>query len=341
MAFTLGDVGEFGLIDRIAKKAFTCQDMALGFQDDAALWQQGNGWLVATTDALVEDVDFRLCTFSWEDIGWKALAASLSDIAAMGGIPRGAFVTLCLPANSEVADVTAFYEGMAPLAEESRTPILGGDLSSSEQVIVNVAVFGEVESRERVLQRTTAQVGDQIAVTGNLGNAAAGLALLEEGDREHSAHVEHFTMAQRRPIPRLREGRALLDAGVRCGMDISDGLIADLQKLCAASGVAAEIRLENIPTDSKLPLVLGHSYRMRAICGGEDFELLFAAPPDTMQRAQDHLSAKTLEQTTVIGTIVAGHSGVVTVCDERGNVVPVDRQGFDHFGADGVPIPGD
>ena len=341
MALTLGDIGEFGLIDRIAKKAFTSLDMALGFQDDAALWQQGDGWLIATTDALVEDVDFRLRTYSWEDIGWKALAASLSDIAAMGGIPRGAFVTLCLPANCKVADVTAFYEGMAPLAEESRTPILGGDLSSSEQVVVNVAVIGEVESRERVLQRTTARVGDQIAVTGFLGSAAAGLALLEGGDSGRNGHTARFISAQRRPIPRLCEGRALVESGVRCGMDISDGLVADLQKLCAASGVTAEIMLENIPTDPDLPSVLGEGYRTRAICGGEDFELLFAAPPDTMQRTQDHLSAKTLEQATVIGTIVAGQSGVVTVRDERGNVVPINRQGFDHFGADGIPSSGD
>ncbi|MCY4436092.1 MAG: thiamine-phosphate kinase [Chloroflexi bacterium] len=341
MALTLGDIGEFGLIDRIAKKAFANQEMALGFQDDAALWHQGTGWLVATTDALVEDVDFRLGTFSWEEIGWKALAASLSDIAAMGGTPVGAFITLCLPAKCEIADVTAFYEGMAPLAKESRTPILGGDLSSSEQVIVNVAVFGEVESRERVLLRTTAQVGDQIAVTGVLGSASAGLMLLERGDSGRNSHAVRFTSAQRRPIPRLREGRALVEAGVRCGMDVSDGLVADLQKLCAASGVAAEIKLEDIPTDPELPLILGRSHRTRAICGGEDFELLFAAPPDTMQRAKDHLNAKTLEQATVIGTIVSGHSGVVTVRDERGIVVPVDRLGFDHFGADGIPIPGD
>ena len=165
--------------------------------------------------------------------------------------------------------------------------------------------------------------------------------LLERGDSGRNSHAARFTSAQRRPIPRLREGRALVEAGVRCGMDVSDGLVTDLQKLCAASGVAAEIKLEDIPTDPELPLVLGRLHRTRAICGGEDFELLFAAPPDTMQRAKDHLSAKTLEQTTVIGTIVSGHSGVVTVRDERGIVVPVDRQGFDHFGADGIPIPGD
>lgn len=340
MTVTVGDIGEFGLIGRIAQEAFTAPDEALGFQDDAALWRQGDRWLIATTDALVEDVDFRLNTFSWEDIGWKALAANLSDIAAMGGVPRGAFVTLCLPAGSEAADVLAFYKGMAPLAQEAQTPILGGDLSSSKQIVVSVTVLGEVESRERVLRRATARVGDQIAVTGVLGNAAAGLALLEGDGNENQDYAARYTAAQRRPIPRLREGQALLEAGVRCGMDISDGLAADLQKLCTASGTAAEIMLERVPTDPDLPLVLGESYRTRAICGGEDFELLFTAPPDTMQRAQTQLEAKALEQVTVIGTIVAGQRGAITLRDERGNMVPLSHEGFDHFGAAGIPLAG-
>ena len=210
MTVTLGEIGEFGIIGHIAKEAFTAPDEALGFQDDAAMWQQGDGWLIATTDALVEDVDFRLNTFSWEDIGWKALAVNLSDIAAMGGVPRGAFVTLCLPAEIEAADVLAFYKGMAPLAQEAQAPILGGDLSSSKQVVVSVTVFGEVASQERVLQRATARVGDQIAVTGVLGNSAAGLALLEGGQNENTGHAARFILAQRRPSRGCAKGRRFL-----------------------------------------------------------------------------------------------------------------------------------
>ena len=123
-------------------------------------------------------------------------------------------------------------------------------------------------------------------------------------------------------------------------MDISDGLVADLQKLCAASGVKAEIMLESVPTDPDLPLVFGDSHQLRAMSGGEDFELLFVAPPDTMQRARDHLKGKALEQITVIGTIVAGQRGAITVRDERGNMVPLSHQGFDHFGAAGIPSVG-
>lgn len=341
MTVTLEKIGELGLIERIARSAFTSPDMALGLQDDAALWQQGDCWLIATTDALVEDVDFRLRTFSWEDIGWKALAANLSDVAAMGGTPRGALVTLCLPADCSAADVTALYAGMAPLARESRTPILGGDLSSSDKIVVSITVLGEVESRERVLQRTTAQVGDQIAVTGVLGNSAAGLVLLEEGQTDIEDCAARFISAQRRPVPRLSEGRALLDTGVRCGMDISDGLVADLQKLCFASDVSAEIVLERVPADPELSLVFGDSYRSQAIGGGEDFELLFVAPPQTMQRAQDALKKEALTQATVIGKIVAGPGGDVTVRDERGDVVPISRKGFDHFGAVGSTPAGD
>ncbi len=341
MTVTLADIGELGLIDRIAQSAFMSEDMALGLQDDAALWQQGDEWLIATTDALVEDVDFRVRTFSWEDIGWKALAANLSDIAAMGGNPRGALVTLCLPAACDAANVTALYRGMTPLARETRTPVLGGDLSSSKQIVVSVTVFGEVESGERALRRTTAQVGDLIAVTGTLGNAAAGLALLEGRTTEDNEHTARFVAAQRRPIPRLREGQALVEAGVRCAMDISDGLVADLHKLCAASGVQAEIMLERVPLDPALPFVLGDSHRSRAIRGGEDFELLFVAPPETMQQAQDLLKANNLVQSTVIGTIVTGQSETIAVRDERGIVVPITGMGYDHFGAVESTLAGD
>lgn len=336
----LEDIGEFGTIGRIARSVFTSPAMALDFQDDAALWQWGGGWLIATTDALVEDVDFRLRTFSWEDIGWKALAVNLSDIAAMGGSPRGALVALCLPAESEVAQVDAFYRGMSLLAEQARTPILGGDLSSSAQVMVNVTVFGEVESSERVLRRSVAQVGDQIGVTGVLGNAAAGLALLEGLAAGDTGAWERLIAAQRRPAPRLREGRALVAAGVRCGMDISDGLVVDLQKLCAASGVSAEIACADVPTDPDLAAVLGDDCSRQALNGGEDYELLFTAPPATMQRAQDRLTRLGLATCTIVGRIVAGSGGEVVLRGDHGEALLPIRKGFDHFDAAAVPRKG-
>ncbi len=345
-AVKLADVGEFGLIDRIARSVYTAPDAALDFQDDAALWPAApatpGGRLVATTDALVEDVDFRLRTFGWEDIGWKALAVSLSDVAAMGGVPRAALVTLCLPAGCAAEDVAAFYRGMSALAREARTPIIGGDLSASAQVMVNVTVIGEVESNERTLRRASARVGDEIAVTGVLGSAAAGLALLERGGTAPEPYAARFMAAQRRPAPRLREGRALVDAGVRCGMDVSDGLAADLRKLCAASGVAAEIALAAVPTDPALPAVLGEACQRRATAGGEDFELLFTAPPGVMQRARDALESGGLAKSTVIGRIVAGRAGTLTARDERGNAAPLPREGFDHFDAAAArPVSGE
>lgn len=331
MTESLADIGEFGLIECIAKEAFTSPDMALRFQDDAALWQHGGGWLIATTDALVEDVDFRLHTFSWEDIGWKALAVNLSDIAAMGGDPRGAFVTLCLPVGVDVADVAAFYRGMSQLAAETQTPIVGGDLSSSGHVVVNVAVIGEVDSQERVLRRSAARPGDQIAVTGVLGSARAGFTLLEQEEGGKGGIAERFIAAQRRPVPRLCAGRALVAAGVRCGMDISDGLAVDLHKLCAASGVSAEIMLPRIPTDPELPAVLGDSFRTQAVTGGEDFELLFTAPKAIMRRARRLLESEAQVETTVVGSIVPAQSRTVAIRDERGDVVPAPADGFDHF----------
>lgn len=332
MAETLREIGELGLIGRIAESAYTSPSMALGFLDDAALWQQGDGWVIATADALVEDVDFRLRTFSWEDIGWKALAVNLSDIAAMGGVPRGAIVSLCLPETIEAACVSALYDGMSCLASKAQCPVVGGDLSSSGQVMINVTIIGAVKSAERVLRRSSACVGDLIAVTGVLGNATAGLAMLEGGAESREQYGERFIAAQRRPVPRLAEGQALVEAGVRCGMDISDGLAVDLQKLCKASGVSAEVSLSRIPIDPMLHLALGESHRTQAVTGGEDFELLFTAPQKTMHRAQSMLASKGLERCTVIGRIEAGASGDVIVRDERGAAVPMSHKGFDHFG---------
>lgn len=340
MAETLREIGELGLIGRIAESAFTSPKVALGFQDDAALWQQGDAWVIATADALMEDVDFRLRTFSWEDIGWKALAANLSDIAAMGGVPRAAIVTLCLPEGCEAASVPALYDGMSLLAEEAQCPIVGGDLSASAQVMINITVLGAVESEERVLRRASARAGDLIAVTGVLGSAAAGLALLERGADVKGEYVRRFITAQRRPVPRLAEGRALVQAGVQCGMDLSDGLTVDLEKLCKASGVSAEVSLSRIPTDPELPLALGETHRMQAIAGGEDFELLFTAPPDTMRRARDYLATEGLVQSTIIGKIQPGNSGEVIVRGSGGAAVPLSRKGFDHFGGGEALIPG-
>jgi thiamine-monophosphate kinase len=125
----------------------------------------------------------------------------------------------------------------------------------------------------------------------------------------------------------------LVEAGVRCGMDISDGLAADVQKLCSASGVAAEVSLASVPTDPELSLVLGDTCKARALGGGEDFELLFTASPETMRRTQARLAAKSLARATVVGTIVPGNCGEITVRDEKGRVVPLSQHGFDHFGA--------
>jgi len=282
-------------------------------------------------DAVVENVDFRFAWSSWEDIGWKALAINLSDMAAMGGRPQVALVTLCLPQASAVADVEAFYRGMGALAQQFETAVVGGDISSSSQVMVNVMLVGTVPSPEALLQRPRARNGDLVAVTGTIGSAAAGLALLEAGWAESHPHLLRFVQAQRRPVPRVREGQALVEAGVRCGMDVSDGLVADLEKLCQASGVSAEVELQKVPLDPSLAEALGDDYAMRAITGGEDFELLFTAPEPVMVRALAALESGKLTRGTVIGRVSLGAPGRVTVRGPRGEVLRVRNSGFDHF----------
>jgi thiamine-monophosphate kinase len=331
MPTTLAEVGEFGLIARIMQWVSPGPTVAVGIGDDAAVWRSDKCWLVGTTDALVEDVDFRFAWSSWEDLGWKALAINLSDMAAMGGRPQVALVTLCLPQGCAVADIEAFYRGMGALARQFETTIVGGDISSSAQVMVNVTLIGSALSPEALLLRSQAQNGDLIAVTGVIGNAAAGLALLEAAPMELPPHLSRFVQAQRRPVPRVREGQTLVEAGVRCGIDVSDGLVADLEKLCQASGVSAELALDQVPVDPGLAEALGNNYRVRAITGGEDFELLFTAPESVMVRALEALQRAKLTCGTVIGRICAGAPGKVTVRGADGEMLGVSNRGFDHF----------
>jgi thiamine-monophosphate kinase len=327
------DMGEFGLIQSL--KELVCQweqpsgettfPLLLGIGDDAAAWHTVEATELATTDTLVDGVHFRHDLISWEDLGWKALAVNLSDIAAMGGSPLYALVTLGLKPETEVEDVHTLYRGMLSACREYQCRIVGGDMVQSPVTFITVAMTGV--ARRHVLTRQEARPGDMIAVTGPLGCAAGGLQALLQGTVPEGERGIHLRQAQNRPVPRLQAGQALVESGVRAVMDISDGLTDDLAKMCVSSGVGAIIHAHQVPVDAFLKDTFPQGNLQLALNGGEDYELLFTGKEEVVSEVMTRLGPSA----AVIGRIVAEHPGEVQVLDEGGAELRIDRHGWDHF----------
>jgi thiamine-monophosphate kinase len=346
---TVAELGEFGLIDRLARVLNRSgrdplQPEAtgeIGIGDDAALWHPRAGFReVLTTDALIEGIHFRHGTTSWYDLGWKSLAENVSDIAAMGATPTRAFITLGLRPDTRVADVEALYQGISALGGwliDGGVPgfrVAGGDTVSAPFTTLSITVIGELEGDG--LRRAAGRPGDLLAVTGSLGGSAGGLALLERGEAVGDPDVSALVALHRLPRPRVAEGLALAEAGVRCGMDLSDGLLGDAGKLAYASSLSATLDLLELPTPPALRRRFGdEAARMMALAGGEDFELLVASPADVMERAGALLAGRALAPLTIVGQLDEGRLGQVTVLDEHGRTVNPPRGSWDHFRASG------
>ena len=335
------DIGEFELIDALAAVIADANRSHIrsldqrGFRmlraigDDAAAWRSPAGVRVFTTDTMVEGIHFDLRYTGWADLGWKALATNISDVAAMGCAPSYATVTLGLRGDIPVDGLTEMYRGMMELTAEYGGAIIGGDIVKSPGFFISVSLEGIAEGvdEDALMLRDKAQFGDLIAVTGTLGSSAAGLQLLLEGaDASGLVSYEYLTNAHNRPVPRVTEGEALVKLGVRCAMDVSDGLVDDLGKLCRAASVGARVHASNIPIDDRLRATLPASCLSLALGGGEDYELLFTATADVIQRAQESIHMPI----TVIGDIVEAGQGV-KVLDDGGEAIDVATGGWDHF----------
>jgi len=334
----VSELGEFGLIDLLAKMVHRTgdkptaaqQQLIIGIGDDAAVWHGDSSTQLATTDLLIQGVHFPLDITSWKDLGWRAMAANLSDIAAMGGVPRYALISLALPSDTEVEDVTACYQGMIELAQQFDVAIVGGDTSNAPLVIVNITILGSVKGQDKyILTRSAAKTGDKIAVTGYLGAAAAGVRMLKQHLQFDPKTTTCFENAFLRPYPRIAEGQLLVEQGVKTAIDISDGLISDLKHICEASQVGARIEVERVPIQSEVTANFGDSALELALAGGEDYELLFTADNKTTDRIKAAISCPV----TVIGDIVADNIGQVTLVDREGKHVNFSKGGWEHFTA--------
>ncbi len=301
----------------------------VGIGDDAAVWQPSrSARSVITTDALVEDVHFTRASMSMEEIGRRAMAANISDVAAMGARPVLATIALGIPAH-DAPNVRDLYRGLVSCADESRCTIVGGDLTRAPVLTLAITVVGEVRP-SNLKTRTGALPGDVLAVTGPLGASRAGLALLRGELTLDEANAMQALAAHRAPAPRVEEGRWLgASRNVRAMMDCSDGLSTDLARLCAASRVGA--RVDRVPVaDSAVAAAkrLQEDPEAFALAGGEDFELLVAVAA----RAFDHLSrrfaarfSRPLER---VGTVEADER-LILVKDGREEALA--QAGWDHF----------
>ncbi len=320
---------EFDLIELIrARCAQPRDDVALGIGDDAALVQVAGGrQLVACTDTMVVGVHFPADTAP-ADIGWKALAVNLSDVAAMGAEPAWALLALTLP-DPDARFLEAFADGFAELARVHDVALVGGDTTQGP-LTVTVTVLGSVPIGQ-ALTRGGARAGDAVFVTGTLGDAAGALRLIGDrgpGTGDRGPAGTQLLARMNRPEPRIAAGVALRGIAGAC-IDVSDGLLADLGHICAASGVAAEVDADALPVSDALSATFERTAcRDLALAGGDDYELCFTAPA-----ARETELVATLDRAgcgaTRIGRIAAGAG--IRVTDAEGHPVESPQAGWEHF----------
>lgn len=327
---TVASVGEFALIDRLRRLVPAAgPGVTLGIGDDAAVLDL-RGEVLATCDIQVEGVHFdpRLCAPA--DVGWRALAVNLSDIAAMGGTPRFALVSLALPSETELEAVDGLYAGLAEIASAHRVAIVGGNVSRSPgPLVVDVTVLGEAHG---ALRRSGARPGDGVWITGEAGKAAAGLYLLRHPEVRVPGG-EGLAAAYRRPSPRVEAGRVLARRGWATALiDTSDGTASDLLHLAEASRVGVLLDAGRLPLPEGLALAAqaaGADPLAWALGGGEDYELLFAAGPGFDAEANGLARAAGV-RVTRIGDVLPEADGR-WLRGPGGARVPLAASGWDHF----------
>ena len=334
-------LGEFGLIRHIQKRfSRKAPSTLIGIGDDAAaLRLSPASVLLATTDMLLEDVHFDLSLTDFYSLGWKSAAVNMSDIAAMGGVPRFCLVSLGIPSSVTVERITEFYRGFHALTGAHKAVLVGGDTCLSRKgLVISITMLGEIE-KTALITRSGARPGDRVFVTGPLGDSAAGLEILKKRGRGQGSRVKgqgakagegekKLVQKHLRPMPRVAAGRKLALSGCASAMiDISDGLSSDLAHICEQSRVGAEIYPDAIPFSRD---ILREAGKLRkppleyALSGGEDYELLFTASPAKIQKLRS-LRFSIIE----IGKIIRGKD--ISLIDGAGKRTPLRPRGYDHF----------
>ncbi len=330
------ELGEFGLIQRIKQvigEKGPGEVIEIG-DDTAVLNVPADKLLLATCDAQIEGRHFLKEKITPYQLGKRVAAINLSDIAAMGGIPRYALVSLALPIHTTVEFVEELYKGMKESFGRFGAHIVGGNLArSSKEIFIDVTLLGMVVP-EQVLLRSGAKPGDVVLVTGTLGKAAAGLQILLGNVEPGNINVEPLIEAYLTPEPQIRAGQAL--AGLQCVtamIDVSDGLAGDIRRICELSQVGVEIWMDKVPISDLVERLAEENHKDPldwALYGGEDYQLLFTAPEEKVERIISTLRKEVSLEVTSIGRIQVPGKGNKLV-GRDGTVLPLEAKSWDHF----------
>ena len=330
----LSDIGEFRVISSIRSDLKDFQkEVIVGIGDDTAVIKvSGEKLLLFTSDSLVEDVHFKWDYTSPFQVGWKALVVNISDVAAVGGNPTHCLVSLALPSDTERNLVREVYRGLKKAASKYRVGIVGGDTVRAPSFIITVSLLGEVK-RENIVLRSGAKPGDLIYVTGQLGSSGAGLACLKAPNWKVKPEIRQFLIKKHLMLsPRLVEGQKIASSQIATSMiDLSDGLASDLHRLAEESKVGAVLWEDEFPTalaTEQLAKVMGKSLLEWILYGGEDYELLFAVPPNKKEKLRQTLGFPH----TLIGEIVDRDQGIY-LKNRGGNRTKIEDRGYNHFSA--------
>ena len=329
----ISSISEFDLIKRLNNiiientlHDYSSENIIMGIGDDAAIVNSIERKTVVTTDTMVENTHFVYDVTNFRNLGWKALASNYSDIAAMGCRPLHSVVNLGLRPNQKISNIEEIYLGFCELVNEFGGSIVGGDIVRSDTFFISITVTG-VSENDTILTRKKAKIGDEIFVTGNLGSSKVGLEIiLNSPDHITSVNNKRFIEAHTRPTPNIQQGLELVRAGITTAMDISDGLLNDLTKMCDSSEVGADIYIDSIPTDKHLKEKYPEKWDEIAIGGGEDYELLFTANHDSINKLKDISESEFF----YIGKITKKSSGI-KIIDTNGEIKTYTELGWDHF----------
>ena len=308
------EIGEFGLIDRITKKSKK-KDVLIGIGDDAAVVKTKKGLEILTTDCLVEGDHFKKDWFTPPQIGMKAIEINVSDVAAMGGIPKYVLVSLCLPEDIDVDFVEDMYKGMWKTCGKYNIEIIGGNMTHSKQIIISISLTGEV-SKKNLLLRSGAKIGDYIFISGPIGNGRAGLRVFQE-------NLENFDQVKKKYLePKARFDFALKIAPyVNSMIDISDGLALEINHICEKSKCGAVIYKEKIPINDDVRITaraLNEDEYNYALFGGEDFELVYTVSRENIGKVEGFIVGEITKEKDIFLKSFRGKE-------------KIEKNGYNHF----------
>jgi thiamine-monophosphate kinase len=329
------EIGEFGFIDSIKGQCdIPVKGVIKGIGDDCSVLSSRSGRvLLFTTDMLVQDIHFMISKIPFYQLGRKAVAVNMSDIAAMGGRPLVCLISLAIPVETEVEAIQELYRGMRDICEKHGLAIGGGDtVASPDKLVINISVIGDAR-KNKVLYRSGASPGDKIYVTGYVGDSIAGLKILTNEITPPEGMGSYFIKAHNEPIPLVETGRNIAASGLASAMiDLSDGLLSDLRHICEESRVGALVFAEKIPLSPELKLLAGSAVFNPldlALTGGEDYQLLFTVPAENEQGIEKLFKEHDLTPPHHIGKI--GQGPGIRMKKADGSIEELQPKGFNHF----------